>query len=941
MATVGNERELLAKGLEQDGIVRGVWAQNLLLAKGAISARSGWGVEAELDTTISNDIIYSSSSFPADTFTKNIAYGYEKHFGSALVETSFGTKQVLSVFRAVVNYGDLGGVNNVDSYAKMFVVRIFDLTTRQSWEEPLYRQTSELISAGFPLKGYNPLYSYPSTWYGCYESSQLTDNTSFVSGDDDSGWYFHVHRNKVYFGSPVAGIFVYRPVDIQGTRSQQVETRCLFPWIKGYSETGCITPIHFMNGIFEQGFVYATESNISKVVAMTSFRGRIAYATDYSIFFSDINRPNNVIGINFINIPSKNKVTALYEFNGNLMIFTSKETFIYIPSEGTIVSQGRPPIKISESIGCIGQSGITLADNQLFWVSESGVFSSSSGRDTKEISEPIRAFWGGHGIMTNPMTSYFETTKSGFADINDATPPRTLIQFDPDQVSLAYNHDKRALIMGCPNLNGCWAFTGIWSWWPSESVVTQDGTGTPLVGCSKNLNRPWVLADNDDIYSVFFGEDLAGANEIQDNTTAIIGRSDNTLPSAEVPPSVAFSRKSNGRNYLICRLGKGGALDRSSYREDYRKGSGKYLPLILPDSLYANGSFVLGRPYYEEDTSTGVWRYWVPVKLVQPVLAQAIEEYTLHFKYDNVRWDAEPTGTAMTLRVPTERKASASGITGTIVDAAGNPDAAGSYIKVVFDGAAAPGAWTHKPKINTVIDRESPLFEFSMKMLTPDKSRVGFGLSDVKTSEIKTSAATVSNVGILVWLESFIGTEDSHNDNAMVQAVDWAYKGNEQGDGSFQIKARGIYAKMGSHGRGLQANRIVPNWVWGLYNVILGSDAKEYTSQIVDYDNDIQKIENKTTIRSRFRDVNGAMQKRVFGSSATDTPQWGSRGDDTAGNYLIDDEQTDTIATSDSVKGGSISYMVFGFIQDRAESLGLLSLVGVFRPGGRRRRTGR
>ena len=77
MATAGNERELLTKGLEQDGVVRGVWAQNLWLAQGSISVRPGWGLRAELDTTLGNDITYDTGAAPARYFTSN-NFGYER-----------------------------------------------------------------------------------------------------------------------------------------------------------------------------------------------------------------------------------------------------------------------------------------------------------------------------------------------------------------------------------------------------------------------------------------------------------------------------------------------------------------------------------------------------------------------------------------------------------------------------------------------------------------------------------------------------------------------------------------------------------------------------------------------------------------------------------------------------------------------------------------------
>ena len=59
------------------------------------------------------------------------------------------------------------------------------------------------------------------------------------------------------------------------------------------------------------------------------------------------------------------------------------------------------------------------------------------------------------------------------------------------------------------------------------------------------------------------------------------------------------------------------------------------------------------------------------------------------------------------------------------------------------------------------------------------------------------------------------------------------------------------------------------------------------------------------------------------------------------GEYLVDDEEHDTIATSDSVKGAYLSYMLFGFMRDRAEKVELASAKAVVRQGGTRRRTGR
>ena len=57
--------------------------------------------------------------------------------------------------------------------------------------------------------------------------------------------------------------------------------------------------------------------------------------------------------------------------------------------------------------------------------------------------------------------------------------------------------------------------------------------------------------------------------------------------------------------------------------------------------------------------------------------------------------------------------------------------------------------------------------------------------------------------------------------------------------------------------------------------------------------------------------------------------------------YLIDDQELDTIATSDAVRGETVSYMFFGFMRNIAMSLKIPSLKAVIESVGGRRRRGR
>ena len=935
MATPGNERELLSKGLEQDGVVRGVWAQNLWLAQGAVSVRPGWGVRAELDTTLGNNITYNAASAPLVYFTSN-EFGYEKHLGSHYLQTNFGNRQIVSVFLVRAQSGSLGADNRIGSVALYYSIRIYDLTTGQSWEEILSRKTSSFGTENADKDAITLAGSYPSEWHGTYESAFDVDNTKFIGANANAKWFFFSSRGFLYFGSAEAGMFIYKPADFQAIHNTQIPTDSLLAWSPGHSETALIDRVGFTDGIFADGFVYANKSTISKIVAATSFRGRIAYATEYEIFFSDPGRPNNVIATNFINVPSVNTVTAMYEFKGNLVIFTQDEMFVYVPSEGTIVSQGRPPVKVSESVGCVGQQAIAMMEDDLVWVAHSGVFASSGGTSVKELSEPIRAFFGGHGLMTNPMTSYYEAN-NGWVDIDVVDPPRTLLSFDPDQVTLGYNHEKRTLLMGCPSVNGCWAFGGLWSWWPMESSVSQDSVGNPNVNTKKNLLKPWVLSTTEDFYCI------CGVNsdDISDASYTVVNPLKNSYPAGNLTLTPTVSK---ANNFVICELGYGGALDRSSYKEDYRLGSGKYVPAIPFDASFDKGCFYFDKPYKEEDVATGNTYYYMPISLVPPNDTNPITGYKIRFRFDKDEWDPNQDASSnINVRWPTERMVSGPAIVATAgghtlrTDAAGAADVTGDYIEVFLDGThAAASGWTTDPNLNIGQKIKNPLIEIRFsKKTTSSVSGMGI-VSEISEVEFA-GTATTTPVGHVVWTQTVIGDTDSHNNNAKAQPLDWAYKSDEMSIGPEQLKVRGIYAKLNSHGRGLQANRLVPNWVWGLYNVILGSDSKEYTSQIVDYDNNIQRIADKATIRSRFRNASGAMSTRTFSGD----PKWGSQGNSAHGNYLIDDQQTDTIATSDSVKGQRISYMVFGFIQDKAESLSLQSLMGVFRKAGGRRRTGR
>tara|TARA_R100000808_G_scaffold22267_1_gene48363 strand:+ start:3929 stop:6721 length:2793 start_codon:yes stop_codon:yes gene_type:complete len=930
MAAPGKEIELLTGGTEQDDKRRVGWAQNLWNIRGTVSVRPGWGQVAELDTTLGLDIKQYSAG--AANF-EAVEYGYTKLLGAQYIKTSFGHEQIISIFLAKCNSGNTFGESKPYRWDFYIVARIFDLTTRRHWEEVFHEHTSErAISGQFA----SPLIltitpSLPSTWQGCYESAYDLDNSSFIPGKSDPEWFFQVYQDNLYFGAPSLGVYMYQPVDFKDLRYQQVETSEEFDWSSGYSESPIIKRLHFTPGIYRDGFVYAESSGLSRIRATCIFRDRLAYATDHEVFFSDPGRPSNVIAVNFIQCPSANKIEAIAELRGNLLIFTSRETYLYIPSEGTIVSRGRPPVNVSSNIGCVGPSAITHADNKLLWVSHTGIYSTSDGTSIIEVSSNIRSFWKVGGLMTNPMTSYFETASNGHVDISSVTPPRTLLQFEPEMVTLAYNEGKKALIMSCPHLNGSWCLTSnMWSWWPYESIADEDiAAGAPRVNTVQNLINPWVVSSDTDFFTVCgINRDIMENDALMHLDGNFTGLASNSL----------------GSNFVITKLGYGGSLDRSCMTEDQRLGSSKYIA-VTKGGLPLTSRFYF-RPLELEESASGDI-YWAPIELV-PQTPQAawtgnVVAYTMTFKFDSSVWscNSNPATALITPRIPNERIKSASGF--TLVAETNNVGVAtpgGGHITVTWSGAAVPLlTYVNQPSLNLTPRNPNPLIALPFTPLTTTKTQSGLGIFMISNSVTDSGGNTDSAVATLAWCGMVVGTNNKHTSNAKVQAVDWAYKSKQISTPGIQMRARGIYARMQSTGIG--STLIVPTWVWGIYNILLGSDNKGYTTQIVDYNDDITKIENKLTIRSRFQNVTGNMVGRLFGTSAADTPKWGNSAAAGEGDYLIDDGQTDTIAVSDSVKGETISYMVFGFIRNRASSLSIESLRGVFRRAGGRRRTGR
>lgn len=918
MANIFNQVELLKSGdsIEVQDLVRGEWLQNLWVTSDSTRVRPGWGVVAELDTTLGLNLSAT-------------AFGYEEHLGSFPILTTFGHRQVVSVFTGKTSPSSMGGEETQAKWADLTFVRIYDLETDKHYEEVLYGQTSDNIgSSSLEM----------SEWYGHYETNKTYNNSNFISSTNDP-FFFEYFDGYLYFGNKVVGVYVYRPADFRDLRRQQLEDSDTAEYFSGYSESSLICSMSLVDGEFADNFRYLRNSEIGVIVDIAQIAGRLVYITERSIYFSDPYRPNAIIALNNVTIPTGSSLTTCVSLRENIVIYSDSEMFLFTPSMGSLPSKGRL-IKVSEHVGCLGPSSITKAENTLFWVSKTGIYTTQNGIQSRELSSSIRNFFTGLDDVTSPLTSYFETLQTagseGFASLSTEH-PRTLLKFNPNDVSIAYSVEEKTLLVCFGAINHIWCFKRGWSLWPLESMVSVTGGNIPQVGSVKNLTNPFVSECLGDFYLT------TGLDSIQ------ITDAGTTQFEKQGATGVAINPTT--RSYTLSKLGRGGALDRSSKNEDYRILARKYVGTLLGgtdpsgDARMDEGILYI-RPARKVVFASGVEGFYIPVEFVPRAVTTgpSYNAYDITLKYDRTNFISsvnplDPAAAVTSTLFPPERRDTAPRVTVTNTNAAGVADPAGHYLRFQFAVGAGSAV-----KLN--YKQSNPLFEFLLlRNSTASTSSFGIETATALPSFTDTGATARSVQNIFTFAP--VTADDSVRmiNNAKAQPVDWAFKSKKVDAPGMLVRARGLFARLSSQGATASTDgQLSSGWLWGVYNILLGSDRKGYTTQIIDTNQgldvpNITFIRDKQNIRTRFQNSAGNLVARIFASA--NGPKYGLEANPAAGDYLVDDKEWDEIATSDSVKGEELAYMVFGFMRGRADSLVLDTLKANVQQLGKRRRTGR
>jgi hypothetical protein len=963
MATKAQEVQVLRDGIQANAPTPGSFALNMLHSNNCWQVREGFGQVTQFDTEMS--AVYSGAA--------TSEWGFIKHLGSHLIKTNFGNLQMLSVFLTKGDASEAGGPLISKGYAplgQIYVVSVYDLTTNERFEVPLYPHTSQAAAAAsfgdsvptttggrtFEAVAVSGMDDLLPQYQTCFAESY----ESWLQAEDEF-FYFEEFADILYFGNSYTGTWAYLPASFNGTRKTFIDKFNLREYAYPYGESSMITPVVLSPGVNVDAYEYFRTADMPNAVDVAVVQGRMVYAEGHTVFFSDPFYPNAIVADNYADIPSEEGITAIAEHNSNLVIFTANETWLYQPAVGDLAAGGRIT-RVSDTVGCVGPNAKCRMGAALVWVDTSGVYQTTSGLNMSRLSDDVLPFFEREG-MTNPLTSYF--VDHGKADPSAREQPTTTLRFKPEGVKCTYVASMNMLSICVPDLSGALVLSnGKWSWWTFESMVAQAG-GEAVVGVSQNLPAPWVLNYQDGIFAVAGPDVQALTDEAVNPTTG---------------NDVNFDVAS--RSFFIMEYGRGGAIDRSVSDEDDRKVTGYGQVFAASGSgAVAAGGFYFGDPIKVPDdyvfpsgvtTASSGEFFLVPVTTVNPTALNA-NKIRLGIAFDNTHWKPvfnHASNSDVELILPTERLASALGwgSTGSYAGAIKSYSSwnsttgafsvasqSGSFIEILFDasGAGTTG-WYHAPYLNLNQYRPEPLIYLPFRRITDKADEDVSGMSitlltttgGVSISRFEDTASTHVLLPLHVFNRWSLATTSKRKEDSVAQPVDWAYKSTNVGlEGGNELKMRGLWANLLSHGTG--TDKLDSVWPYGTFNTLVGSDRKEWMTQVIDAtpaQAAVEQAVGTNTLRTRVQKTDGALVDKVFQSGGTGIV-WANkdaaRPDLLDGTVLIGDEDTSDIAVSMSVKGQSFSVMNFGFIMNRAEKLWLEGVKAVFRVVGGRRRRGR
>lgn len=1062
MATTRKEIDLLKGGVKTGEAERSPWAQNLWIPAGTDewSVRPGFGQVAQMDAGLSAFLGLGSTQVKSTP-------GFYKHLGSEIFTTHFGHEQVLSIFwgtaytdhqrknARILVFAHIQDLETGASWSEPLYRHTAQMEETSPTLQAYFHGTLAWFSAAQETNRNehdSHFFSFDSDPVFFTVLNDANKNTSVVFGNKELGLWAYYPTNL-------------RTQDWHQKHRSYLQTFFSRTCHSGAAESALVRPLTPADGPFSAKYSYLKAGTFPVPHCATNLNGRLVVADATTLYFSDSGYPASFIGSNIEELPVTTPITALGQLNGNLLVFTQSETFFYAPRSGALQGGGRL-LKINDEVGCINNNAVASTGSELFWVDKSGVYVTQNGLNITEASTQIQSFF--RGGTTNPLNNYYQKNGATDLSVEqprttiDFNPNDQVSVTYHEQTgsllvaipsintiwcktrdwsvwsveSLAYAPSGTAAVGTTQNITNPWVMSSKGGIYVVGGSDLQTVTDTALLGASGIPVGANNVLSSQYLLKLGHGGALDRTVTISEDKRCLPGQYDCTTHWANITSfAVGLNTLYNLQQDFGAQIGDDiNVVTGNAALDGPQKIVGVGALTITTDQ---NSSFAPAFP------STGIAQgyqgnQWCPTEtnfmIVRPpeiVFSETSSDlpvaqenvYRLDFEwvpesssagggdlptslvariaFDAAHWSPVPTApgaTTLEYDLPSDRLQDAASYLVQREDTLGNPDATGSVILIQYNNALG--------NLNLAPKKYNPfvsLYLFHIPFAVDEPvSQYGFSVKgNIDTAWTNPTPGTATGQ-LLAW-NPYVVRRHQHDDVA--QPVDWAYKTGQVGiKQGTQVRARGTYALLKSHGQPAASDLNTPGWPYGLYNTLLASDWKDWSSQVIDIEDDLVRILDKQTIRTRIRSTSTVLIDRVFGSArygnemalvalvagapstittapdhgllindivaisgsafaalngthtVTATPAInqfqialdstgapaGPGGTVVLNNaYLIDDQELDTIATSDSVRGESVSYMFFGFMRDIAMGLKIPSLKAVIESVGSRRRRGR
>jgi hypothetical protein len=964
MAEARQELSILQDGMTLNTpIHKSVWIQNFYRNQAQNwETRDGFGVIAEIGSSMTAKERTVSTR---TSTTETVDAGLQTLLGAYLIHTTFGHDQLVSVFLSRGNLsGDPSQVNKYISndYDYFYSVVIYDVTTNNHYEQILYTHTSEFETQSAYGETQITNNSYNHGYYEARTSGAKKFHTIKEANNAENEVWFAEFQDRVYFGSTDLPTFVYEPSIFRTPRGKFIhnilqQTEVNDQESNPYSEESLVFPLALKDGQFTEAYTYIQQAQIPNFSSATYIANRMVYAAGKTLYFSDPNQPNAIIGQETYTLDLEDDIVAIRAWNNNIMVWSTFETAVYQPSLNSSLLSGGTHVILSHKIGILNNACFCTTDDGIYWANGVGIYFTGNCFDKQEVSTSIGLFFTDYAV--NPLMYYYNQTGGVNTTTVDDSPQYTYKLFEGNNTKFAhmvFDPQYRQIIFCVPKLNLAWVLNKGWYLWNFESSVkyTNLDPAVARVGVTNNLDQPRLLIRDANIYAIAGKKTYTSYEPYYASNTNILD----------------YHTATYNTSFSVCEWKRGGALDRNTigtYLEDWKYSAGyvnleSFVPTSGKEVRIFFDKLIPKRGKLWRDTAAipeiGIDErvFLLPIRFT-PNYQDGTDLYTniytfqLVFRVDFNNWEviSDSSGNIPAI-LPTERVYAKQGFGILSPTASEQVTVNGTgVVTIKFNwGAVTNPTWNGMAvnchNKNNII--YIPVRARDTSSLTRPTNTVVYKVDSFTTDMILGShIETINGYRAIIWQNGWVQYNTEEQDS---QYVDWVFKSAQFGiDDQPQIKARGTYATLTS--RGSATNPLHPStatFPYGLYNSIAGSDYKDYVSQTIDVGGlsstqvigeDLTLITGKNTTRNRAINNAGILTKKNFDNGFTFGDVTSVNG--AFGNYLVDAQEVDTISTSDSVRGEQVNYTLFGYLKNKAEKIILNSLTAVvFAVGGRRRR---